>query len=82
VQYGTGAFRVVRCRLSADGQRVASTDVLERGTALVSSTTTGAIVGSDLYFIANTGIPNLVDDKIVDRRKLEPVHIAVVPLGQ
>jgi hypothetical protein len=30
--------------------------------------------------MANTGIDNLDDDKIVDLAKLEPVHIAVVPL--
>ena len=32
------------------------------------------------YFIANTGIYNL-DDKIVDPKKLQPVHIAVVELN-
>jgi hypothetical protein len=32
------------------------------------------------YFIANTGIANLKEDRIIDPKKLEPVHIAVVPL--
>jgi hypothetical protein len=32
------------------------------------------------YFIANTGIANLKDDKIIDLGKLEAIHIAVVPL--
>ena len=36
------------------------------------------ILGDNFYFIGNTGIDNLSDDKIVDRAKLEPVHIAVV----
>jgi hypothetical protein len=49
-------------------------------TPLVSFPTTGAIAGGRFYFIANTGIANLKDDKIVDPRKLEPVLIAVVSL--
>jgi hypothetical protein len=46
----------------------------------VSFPTTGAVAGENFYYIANTGIANLQDDKIVDPAKLEPVHIAVVPL--
>jgi hypothetical protein len=82
VQYGTGAYRVIRSRLSANGLHVTSTEVLERGTPLVSDPTTGAILGSDFYYIANTGIFNLDEDtgKILDPSKLEPIHVAVVPL--
>ena len=32
------------------------------------------------YFISNTGIANLNDDKVVDPKKLEPIHISVVSL--
>jgi hypothetical protein len=46
----------------------------------VSDPTTGAVLGDNFYFIANTGIYNLEDDKVVDPAKLEPVHIAVVAL--
>ena len=81
VQYGTGAFRVIHSALSADGLRATSTDVLETRTPLVSFPTTGAIVGDRFYYIANTGIANLDADRIVDPARLEPVHIAVVPLG-
>jgi sugar lactone lactonase YvrE len=80
VQYGTGAYRVVRWHLSPDSRRVTSTSVLEYKTDLVSFPTTGAIVGDDLYFVANTGIGNLQSGKIVDRSKLEPVKIAIVAL--
>ncbi|HWY55355.1 MAG TPA: hypothetical protein VNZ03_12875 [Terriglobales bacterium] len=82
VQYGTGANRVMRWRLSSDGRRVGSSEVLERGTELVRNPTTGAILDEQFYFIANTGIDNLDSDgKIVDKTKLdEPLHIAVVPL--
>lgn len=81
IQNGTGANRVVRWQLSSDGSRVTSTTVLERGTELVNDPTTGAILDGKLYFIANTGIANLDDNgKIVDPARLEPLHIAVVPL--
>jgi hypothetical protein len=82
VQYGTGAFRVMRWGLSRAGVpvTVTSSEVLEQRTDLVSFPTTGAIYGERFYFIANTGIGNLEDDKIVDPARLEPVHIAMVPL--
>jgi hypothetical protein len=82
VQYGTGANRVMRWNLSPDGRRVASSEVLERGTELVKNPTTGAILDEQFYFIADTGIDNLDSDgKIVDKTKLdEPLHIAVAPL--
>jgi hypothetical protein len=80
VQYGTGEYRVMRWRLSPDGRQVTASETLEYHTDLVSDPTTGAILNGDFYFIANTGIYNLSDDKIVDPAKLEPVHIVVVPL--
>jgi sugar lactone lactonase YvrE len=80
VQYGTGLHRVMRWRLSADARTVRSSDVLEYRTDLVSFPTTGAIVGNDFYFLANTGIGNLRNGQIADRTKLEPVHVAVVKL--
>ena len=81
MQYGTGSFRVARLRLSADGLRVTQTETLERRTSLVDFPTTGAIAGDRFYFIANTGIGNLKDDKIIDPRKLQPIHIAVLALN-
>lgn len=80
VEYGTGAYRVMRWRLSPDGRTVVSSKVLERGTELVNNPTTGAIYEGNFYFMANTGIYNLENDKIVDESKLEPVKIAVVAL--
>jgi len=75
-----GSYRVERWFLSTDGSHVRTSKVLERGTPLVSSPTTGAIRGSDFYYMANTSIDNYDDGKIVDAAKLEPVHIAVVSL--
>jgi len=80
VQYGTGEYRVMRWKLSPDGRRVVSSETLEYRSELTSDPTTGAILGDNFYFLANTGIYNLENDKIVDATKLEPVKIAVVAL--
>lgn len=81
VQSGIGASRVMRWNLTLDGRRVVSGKILERGTDLVHNPTTGAILHDEFYFMTNTGIENLDDDgKIVDLTKLEPLHVAVVPL--
>lgn len=80
VQYGTGEYRVMRWKLSPGGRKVTASETLEYGTDMVSDPTTGAILDGNFYFIANTGISNLEHDKILNAAKLEPVHIAVVPL--
>lgn len=75
-----GTYRVVRWFLSPDGREVQGQKTLEKGTSLVSFPTTGAIRGNQFYYIANTGIGNYNNGKIADPARLEPVHIAVVPL--
>lgn len=80
IEYGTGAYRVMRWTLSQDGLEVTSSETLERGTKLVQNPTTGAILDGKLYFMANTGIQNLEDGKIADPAKLEPLQIAILPL--
>jgi hypothetical protein len=81
VQYGAGAYRVVEWQLAADGRKVTSAEILEYRTPLVKGPTTGVIVGTNFYFISNTGINNLDDQgNIIDPRKLEPIHISVIAL--
>ena len=81
VQYGAGAYRVVEWQLAADGRKVTSAEILEYRTPLVKDPTTGVIVGTNFYFISNTGINNLDDQgNIIDPRKLEPIHISVIAL--
>ena len=46
--------RVVRYSLSADGRRVTAGAVLERGHPVVVQPTTGTIMGSRFYYIANS----------------------------
>ena len=42
--------------------------------------TTGAVAGSEFYYIANTQLRNLKDGKILSREKLRPVQILKVRL--
>src|SRR5262249_25370877 len=80
VQNGIGSPRIAAFKLSADGTRVTKTTVLENRTSFASLPTTGAIRGTDFYFISNSHIDNLNDGKILDVTELEPVRIAVVHL--
>jgi hypothetical protein len=80
VQNGIGSPRIAAFKLSQDGLRVIKTTVLENRSAFTSLPTTGAIRGSDFYFISNSHIDNLNAGKILDPTRLEPVRIAVVHL--
>jgi len=80
VENGIGSPRVAVFKLSPDGKRVAKTTVLEARTTLTVLPTTGAIRGSDFFFISNSQIDNLNGSKILDATRLEPVRIAVVRL--
>jgi hypothetical protein len=80
VQNSIGAPRIVTFRLSPDGLRVVQTTVLENRSALTVTPTTGAIKGNDFYFMANSQVDNMNDDKVLDTTKLERVRIAVVHL--
>jgi hypothetical protein len=80
VQNGIGASRIAAFRLSPDGLRITKTTILENRSPFTSLPTTGAIRGSDFYFISNSHIDNLNAGKILDPTRLEPVRIAVVHL--
>jgi hypothetical protein len=80
VQNGIGVPRLVEVRLSPNGLRVQQIKILEYRSALLSSPTTGAIVGSHFYFIANSQLDNLSNGRIMDPARLEPVRIGVVAL--
>ena len=80
VQNGIGSPRVAAFKLPNDGNRVTQVTVLENRTQFTALPTTGAIRGSDFYFIANSQIDNLNGDKIMDVTKLAAVRIAVARL--
>jgi DNA-binding beta-propeller fold protein YncE len=80
IQNSLGLPRIAQFQLSPDGSRVTATKVLEYRSDSVELPTTGAIDGSNFYFMANTQGDNWKDEKIVDPKKLAPIRIAVIHL--
>lgn len=80
VQNGIGSPRIVAFRLASDGLHVTRTTVLENRTSFTVLPTTGAIRGSDFYFITNSQIDNLNNDKVMDVTKLEAIRVGVLRL--
>jgi len=80
IQNGIGSPRIAAFHLSGDGLRVTRTTVFENRSNLSILPTTGAIRGSDFYFIANSQIDNLNNDKVMDVTKLEVIRIGVLRL--
>jgi len=80
IQNGIGSPRVAAFYLSSDGRRVTRTTVLENRSKFCVLPTTGAIRGSDFFFIANSQIDNLNNDKVMDVTRLEAVRIGVLRL--
>lgn len=80
IQNSLGLPRVVRFQLSTDGLRVTTTTILEYRSEFTELPTTGAIDGTNFYFMANTQLDNWKDGQIVDPAKLAPVRVAVIPL--
>jgi hypothetical protein len=80
IQNGIGSPRVAAFRLAKDGLRVTQTTVLENRSSLTILPTTGAIRGNDFYFIMNSQIDNMNNDKVLDTTKLARVRIGVVRL--
>ncbi len=80
IQNSIGSPRVAAFRLSSDGLRVTRTNVLENRSNLCVLPTTGAIRGSDFFFIANSQIDNMNNDKVMDVTRLEVIRIGVLRL--
>lgn len=80
IQNGIGSPRVAAFHLSSDSFRVTRTTVLENRSNFCVSPTTGAIRGSDFYFIANSQIDNMNNDKVLDVTRLEVIRIGVLRL--
>jgi len=80
VQNGIGLPRVARFQLSADGTHVTTAQILEYRSDFVELPTTGTIVQGKFYFICNTQVDNLKNEKVVDPSKLRPVRVAAVEL--
>jgi len=81
IQNSLGMPRVAQFQLSPDGSSVTKTTILEYRSDYVESPTTGAIDGSNFYFMANTHIDNWKNGKIVDPTQLAAVRVAVIHLN-
>jgi sugar lactone lactonase YvrE len=76
IQNGSGMERVVRFALDASGGRVERLDVLENRNPEFEIPTTGAIVGRDFFYLANTQLARLGDDgKVIPGPPLKPVLV-------
>src|SRR5256885_3348811 len=62
VQHAPGLEQVVRYQLTRDGGSIRQVDVLERGDSMLRLPTTGAVVGTRLYYIANSQFDRLAGD--------------------
>jgi sugar lactone lactonase YvrE len=80
VQSGIGWPRVVRFQLNAAGNQVVNMEVLESRNPLFYGwgATTGVVVRDTFYYIANSQIWRLVNDRIDQPDQLTPIQILKV----
>jgi len=69
--------RVVRYELSPNGDRITAAAVIERGQPVVVEPTTGVLVGSRFYYIANSQYGRLDERGTLEPRKGPPTRTAV-----
>ena len=69
--------RVVRYELSSGGDRITSAAVIERGQPVVHEPTTGVVVGSRFYYIANSQYGRLDERGTLAARTGRPTRTAV-----
>ncbi|MCG3193650.1 MAG: hypothetical protein DIJKHBIC_02904 [Thermoanaerobaculia bacterium] len=84
IQNGPNPGRVVRIGLVDSGSRVAGLTVLQsHHHPAFDIPTTGAIVGDEIFVIANSHVDRLrPDGSIQDRDTVKPAAIVAVPLGR
>jgi hypothetical protein len=74
--------RVVQAWLSPDRSRVVRHALLERRHPLYDVPTTGVVVGSSLFYIANSQLDSFSEKKIWPAEKLERTYVLELPLGK
>ena len=62
IQNGVTPWRVVRLRLSPEGDRILSSEPLERAHPSHNEPTLGVVVGHDLYYVANSQYERFTGD--------------------
>ena len=80
IQSGVMAPRVVRYYLTQDRNGIERFEILERRNPLFDGITTGAIVGGDFYYMANTQLDKVADGKVTSKARLSPLTILKIAL--
>ncbi len=81
IQNGPGMERVVQFRLERSGERVGSARVIESRNPDFQIPTTGAVVGSDFFYLANTQLETLGEDgKLAPDASLQDILIFKAPI--
>lgn len=78
VQNAPGLERVMRYDLNAAGDSIIAAEVLERSRDLLRVPTTGAIVGTRFYYIANSQADRLDSDNRLSPAAVSPAPLTVV----
>jgi sugar lactone lactonase YvrE len=66
VQNGVAPYRVVRLHLDGDGRRILAAEVLERARPDYAEPTLGVVVGSALYYVANSQWEQFREDGTIE----------------
>jgi sugar lactone lactonase YvrE len=80
IQNGVRPHRVLRARLSTDGSAITEVETLERANPHFDEPTLGVLVGSDLYYVANSQYGAIGADGRLDATKLREPVILKMPL--
>lgn len=81
IQNGWRPARILRLRLSADGNAIVGADVLERGHALHDDPTQGVIVDGKLIYVANSQWPKYAENgQLHPGASQLPTSILALPL--
>jgi sugar lactone lactonase YvrE len=82
IQNGLTPHRVIGLRLDPAGQAVTESRVLERAHRAFDEPTLGVVVGSDLYFVANSQYGHFRRDGSLDETRLVGAVVLRTPLPQ
>jgi sugar lactone lactonase YvrE len=80
IQNGVRPHRVLRAKLSTDGFAITEVETLERANPHFDEPTLGVLVGSDLYYVANSQYGAIGADGRLDAAKLREPVILKMPL--
>jgi hypothetical protein len=82
IQNGVQPARVQRFDLGPDGHTLAAAETLERARADYDEPTLGALVGPELWYVANSHWPRFAEDgSLPAGTTLDPTLVLRLPLG-